>query len=124
MRSVARFALSYDIWEERFSVTRFGITRNEVITRNASHLATQAAESWCFDQMTADVSQLPPGRPFWVRFELHGEEGREGAQVIGEPGINITRLIELFSRPARAQQPRWQLDAGPFLLNDLRGGRS
>ena len=123
-RAVARFALSYDIWEERFSVTRFGITRNEVVTRSSSHLGQQAAESWCLDQITADASPIPPSRPFWLRFELHVEDNRDAAQVIGEPGISISRMIELFSRPARAQQQRWQLDAGPFLLNELRGGRS
>ena len=101
VRAMARFAMSYDIWEERFSVTRFSIARNEVVTRSASHLAPQAAEAWCLDQLTLDASQLPPNRPIWVRFDIHVEDGRDASQVIGEPGINITRLIELFSRPAR-----------------------
>jgi len=120
-RAVARFAMSYDIWEERFSVTRFAASRNETVARNASHLSTAAAESWCLDHLTVDTSLLPAARPFWVRFELRAEDGRDGTQVLGEPGINITRLIEIFSRPARAQQQRWQLDAGPLRLSDLRG---
>ncbi len=120
-RAAARFALSYDIWEEKLSVTRFAITRNEVVTRSASHLSPQAAESWCLDQLTVDPSLVGADRPVWVRLELRADSEREGAQVIGEPGINITRLIELFSRPTRAQQQRWQLDAGPMRLTDLRG---
>ena len=120
-RVITRFAMSYDIWEERFSITRFGTARNEPLTRTASHLSSEAAELWCLDHITVDASAVPSGRPFWVRFELRAEDGHENTQVIGEPGINITRLIEIFSRPARAQQQHWQLDAGPLRLSDLRG---
>ncbi len=123
-RAVARFALSYDIWEERFSVSRFAATHQETATRSASHLSPEAAETWCLDHLTVDTSVLPSGRQFWIRLELRIEDGREGNQIIGEPGINLTRLIEIFSRPARAQQQRWQLDAGPLHLADLRRSSS
>jgi len=119
-RSVARFAMSYDIWEERFSVTRFSISKDETASRTASHLSGEAAENWCLDNLGLDSSSIPANRQFWLRLELRAEEGRDGTGVLGEPGINLTRLIEIFSRPARAQQPRWQLDAGPLRLRDLR----
>lgn len=119
-RAIARFALSYDIWEERFSVSRFAVSHEETATRSASHLSPEAAEAWCLDHLTVDTSVLPAGRQFWIRLELRVEDGREGNQIIGEPGINLTRLIEIFSRPARAQQQRWQLDTGPLRLTDLR----
>ena len=45
---------------------------------------------------------------------------RRRPAFVGEPGINITRLIELFSRRPRAEQPQWTLDAGPLRLADLR----
>jgi hypothetical protein len=40
--------------------------------------------------------------------------------VVGESGINLTRLIEVFSNPARAQQMRWEAVAGPMRLMDLK----
>jgi len=123
-RAIARFALSYDIWEERFSVSRFAAAHQETAARGASHLSPEAAEAWCLDHLTVDTSVLPIGRQFWIRLELRIEDGREGNQIIGEPGINLTRLIEIFSRPARAQQQRWQLDAGPLHLADLRRSSS
>jgi hypothetical protein len=67
-----------------------------------------------------DVSQFALNQSIWVRLEIRAEDLRDGAGVIGDPGINISRLIELFSRPARPQQDKWQLDAGPILLRDLR----
>jgi hypothetical protein len=119
-RMVARFALSYDIWEERFSVTRFATDRNETTRRTASHLSAQAAQNWVLESMTLDTSTLPQDKPFWVRFELRVEDPRDDAGIVGDPGINLTRLVEIFSRPARAAQPRWQLESGQLRLSDLR----
>ena len=59
-RSVARFALSYDIWEEKFSVTRFG-DRPEA-RRTVSHLSAQATERWCLDSMAIAYAQRHPQR--------------------------------------------------------------
>jgi hypothetical protein len=114
-RSVARFALSYDIWEEKFSVTRIQQTR-----RTASHLSLQAVQSWILDNLTLNASSLPQDRPFWIRFELRAEDPGDALGVVGESGINLTRLVEIFSRPPRTAQPRWTLEAGPLRYSELR----
>jgi hypothetical protein len=122
-RSVARFALSYDIWEESFSITRFGQNRygqNFDARRSVSHLSEQAAESWCIDNLTLDRSQLPADKEFWVQLDLRTEDPRDQTGVVGDPGISITRLIEIFSRPARGAQSRWLSSTGPFRLADLK----
>lgn len=117
-RSVARFALSYDIWEEKFSVTRFG-DRPEARS-TVSHLSAQATERWCLDSMTIAYGQLPADKPFYVQFDLRLEDPKDPLGIVGDPGINITRLVELFSRPARSAQPRWLLNTGPHKLAELR----
>lgn len=117
-RSVARFALSYDIWEEKFSVTRFG-DRPEARS-TVSHLSAQATERWCLDSMTIAYDQLPADKPFYVQFDLRLEDPKDPLGIVGDPGINITRLVELFSRPARSAQPRWLLNTGPHKLAELR----
>ena len=114
-RSVARFALSYDIWEEKFSVTRIQQTR-----RTVSHLSLDAAQNWVVDNLTLGAGDIPRDRPFWLRFELRGEDPRDALGFIGGSGISLTRLIEIFSRPAGGAQPRWTLDAGPMNSSDLR----
>ena len=118
-RSVARFALSYDIWEERFSVTKIG-DRPEDAHRSVSRLSANAAETWCLDNLTIDRSQLPQERPFYVQLDLRTEDPHDQLGIVGDPGINITRLIEIFSRPVKSAQPRWFLTNGPFRLADLR----
>jgi hypothetical protein len=115
---VARFALSYDIWEERFSVTRMGERPDS--RRSVSHLSLQAAQNWCLDNLTIDRSLIPPDRLFYVRLDLRLEDPRDQLGIVGEPGINITRLIEIFSRPARSAQQPFLLRNGPFRLADLR----
>ena len=118
-RSVARFALSRDIWEEKFSVAKIG-DRPESRRSGASHLSAQAAENWCFDNLTLDRSALPPDRPFYVQLDLRAEDPQDQLGIVGEAGISITRLIDLFSRPPRASQPHWSVPSGPYRLADLK----
>ncbi len=117
-RSVARFAVSYDIWDERFSVTKIGQQPDS--RRSVSHLSVQAAQNWCLDNLTIDRSLIPPDKLIYVRLDLRIEDPRDQLGIVGEPGINITRLIEIFSRPARSAQQPWLLRNGPFRLADLR----
>jgi hypothetical protein len=120
------FALSYDLWEERFAVTTVG-TRSQSV----SHLALAAAEAWCLEQLTIPLSSLGAlGRdaPFWVRFEYRLLDG-EGAQESADSPYTLQALIDLLSRRRKtpstgARQPEspYALEAGPF--RTLRGSSS
>jgi hypothetical protein len=114
-RAPERFVFSYDLWEEKFSVTKLGPGQ-----RTASHLSASAAETWCLDNLAISATGLTADRPFWLRFELRAAEPKDEAAVMGEQGINLTRLIEIFSRRPRDQQPHWTMDAGPLRLGDLK----
>ena len=114
-RTPERFVFSYDLWEEKFSVTKLGEGQ-----RTVAHLSATAAEAWCLDNVAISATGLPQDRPFWLRFELRAAEPKDEAAVIGESGLNLTRLIEIFSRRPRDQQPQWTADAGPLRLGDLK----
>ena len=109
-----RFVLSYDLWEDKFSVTRMGSG-----PRSISHVSAASAESWCLENLLISASGLAPDRPFWLRFEMRTADPKELSSVVGEPGISITRLIEIFSRKPGPEQPNWTLEAGPLRLNEL-----
>lgn len=119
-RAITRFALSYDIWEERFSAVRYPLSRLEEASRKSAPLSEAAIQNWCLDSLMADASRFALDQQIWVRVELRVEDAHDTGGLIGEPGISITRLIDLFSRPARPSQDHWQLDAGPFRLMDLK----
>lgn len=114
LRRVDRFVVSYDLWEEKFSATRLGPPQ-----RSASRMSVPATESWCLDALAPIPSALTPFRSFWLKLELRVEDPKELAAIVGDPGINLTRLVELFSRPPRSQQQHWSETAGPLKLQDL-----
>jgi hypothetical protein len=115
---MARFAFSYDIWEERFSVTKLGESPGS--RRTASHLSVQAAENWCLDNLSIDRSWIPVDKPFYVQLDLFAEEPRDQSGIIGDSGINLTRLIEMLGRAPRGPRERWLLTSGPLRLADLK----
>lgn len=120
--SVARFAVSYDIWQERFSVTK--ITSRTEDKRTVSHKDGPAAEAWCFENLAISRSDLPANKPFYLQLDLREEDPRDQTGVIGDTGISISRMVEIFSRPVRDKQAHWLLDSGPrpVTVEDLRKG--
>ena len=119
-RALTRFALSYDIWEERFSAIRYSLSQVEEASHKSLPLSEAAIQNWCLDSMAVDASRFPLDQQIWLRLELRVEDQHDTGGLIGDPGISISRLIDLFSRPARLSQDHWQLDAGPFRLMDLK----
>lgn len=114
-RAASRFAVSYDLWEEKFAVTRLGKPRHSV-----SHLSAREAEAWCLDELRVPVSGLPPDSPFWVRLEVRAEEVSDESLSEEESGFTLARLVELFSRSPAREQPHWEEEVGPLRLRDLR----
>jgi hypothetical protein len=114
-RVVERFKFSYDIWEERVTVTRLGTP-----TRSASNLSIVGAEAWCLDNLSLSAAELPKDRQFWVALEYQSEEPKETA-ASEDSGLTLSSLIDIFSRRSRdEQQVRGVDEAGPFRLDDLK----
>jgi hypothetical protein len=112
------FALSYDLWEERFAVTAL-----DARAQSVSHLALAAAEAWCVEQLRIPLSALGAlGRdlPFWVRVEYSILDG-DAAPDNPEAGYTLQALIDLLSRrrrtPSTSSGPGdspQAIEAGPF----------
>lgn len=119
-----RFVVSFDIWEETFSATKMKEPRKSV-----AHMNAKALESWCMSQMSLDLTGLPGSEPFWARLEIRAENpekdgGLFGRGSIGDSGISLSSLIEVFSRPPQRQQPHWELDSPQLTLDELRRRKS
>lgn len=114
-RDIERFVLSYDLWEERFSVARMGHPR-----RSVSHLTARAAEAWCVDELSLEPARIADRQSFWVRLEVRAENPAEQAEIERQESVSLTHLIEIFSRRARGEQARWVAEAGPLRLAELR----
>jgi hypothetical protein len=112
-KSLERFTVSYDLWEEKFSVVRVRDFR-----RSGMRLSASSAESWCLDNIVIPASALPAGQQLWARLEIRNAESKE--PLADNSGINLATLIEIFSRPSRPQQDRWSVESAPFQLADLK----
>jgi hypothetical protein len=114
-RAVERFTVSYDVWEEKFSVVRPRDFR-----KSASNLSANAAESWCLENLLARAAALGD-RQLWARLEVRSAEPKEPSSFpYADPGISITTLIGIFSRPPRPAQDHWALESAAFRLADLK----
>ncbi len=112
-QSLERFTVSYDVWEEKFSVVRVRDLR-----RSGMRLSAASAESWCLENIVIPAAGLPPGQPLRARLEIRSAEPKE--PLAGTSGINLATLIDIFSRPSRPQQDRWSVESAPFQLADLK----
>jgi hypothetical protein len=118
-RSVARFAFSYDIWEQKFAVTKFG--EHADLRSSASLGSAEATEAWCLEHMTIERSLIPPDRPFYVQLDLREEEPHDRLGIVGESGVNITQLIEFLGKPVKGgPKPIRVTTNSPIRLADLR----
>ena len=108
------FLLSYDLWEERFAVTRPGTP-----VRTVTYLTANAAEAWCLDQVTVPISAmgaLSNDVPFWIKLEYHILDSDAAPADNGAGGDTLQGLIDAFSRRRKAQEWTHAIEAGPFRL--------
>jgi hypothetical protein len=113
-RALERFTISYDVWQEKFSVTRLRDFR-----KSSLNLSANAAESWCLDNIFVPVSSLPAGTQLWARLEIRSVEPSQQTTSSRDSSISIATLIEIFSRNPRPQQEHWSVDSPAFRLADL-----
>lgn len=114
-RSLERFVVSYDVWEERFSVVRLRNSR-----RSTAHLTATAAEQWCLENIAIPSYTVPSDKPLWLKLEIRSAESKAIAAIPDEGGVSLSTLIDLFSRPTRNPQEQWVRETGPFHLGDLK----
>ena len=105
-----RFVISFDIFEERFQVSRL-----EPTTRVLSHLSMPAAEAACIDAIEIPARVEPADRPFWIRLEYRAEDMSQS----DEAPTSLGTLVDLFGRKTAKSPVSGIIEAGPFRLRDL-----
>jgi hypothetical protein len=109
-----RFVVTYDLWEEKFSVTEI-----EPARRSVSRLSDSAAQTWCTDAIAISVAGIAADRQLWALVEYDTQElGSDSTRGSGSP---LGSLIDIFGGKKNPKQPvRGSLELGPFRLSDLR----
>lgn len=109
------FVLSFDLWEERFAVTRVGAPPQSI-----SHLRARDAEVWCLERLAvplAAVGRVGRDAPFWIRLQYR-VLNPERASAPDEP-FSLGGLIEVLSRKRSSAAAPKTLEGGPFRLPAL-----
>lgn len=110
------FNLSYDLWEQRFAVTRIGAP-----PRSSSHLTLALAEAWCLEHLTLPMSafgRLGRDARFWLRLAYRVERDR-ARETDDNATFTLQSLIDRLSRRRTAVALADSVVAGPFRLPDL-----
>lgn len=106
------FAVSFDLWEERFSVVP---TSPHV--RSGSHLTAAEAEAWCIDALSVPLSSLPSEKTFVIKLTCQVVEN--GSDIESRP-LTLAGLIDVFSRKGREAPLHWEAASGPLHRADLK----
>jgi len=113
-RATERLIVSYDLWEEKFSVTIPGRGQRKPFTGKATQV-----EEWALDNLAISAMGMAPEKPFWLRFDLRAVDRREVAAVMGDSGLSLSGLIDLLSRKPATGEVAVTANFGPFRLIDL-----
>ena len=114
-RAEEYFAISYDLWEEKFAITRIGSS-----PRSVSHLSAAAAEAWCLDNISLTAAVLSANQPFWLRLDFRADDPGVSAGQSDNSGFTLSGLIDIFSRRTRGEQVHGSDELGPMPLETLR----
>jgi hypothetical protein len=112
-QAVQGFVLSFDLWEERFAVSKMGSP-----PRSISHMRPRDAESWCLRNLTIPVSSLGFGRetPFWIRLAYRVRDVAPPPEESPSERYTLRGLIDRLSRRRDEGDLAQSIDAGPFRL--------
>jgi hypothetical protein len=114
-RTMEQFAVSYDLWEEKFAVTKLGSP-----PRSISHLSASAAEAWCIDNISIPTSAISPNQQFWIQLDYRAGSSAASADPSDNSGFTLTGLIDIFSRRTRSEQVHGSEEIGPLRLDNLK----
>jgi hypothetical protein len=110
-----RFAVSFDLWEEKYSVAQ-----RKPDGRSASQLTSSTAEAWCLENMLIPVRSVPEHQPFMIRLECFIEEDEEKENTENRLGLTLGTLIDVFSRKKPEEALHWEAAGGPFRLEHIK----
>jgi hypothetical protein len=115
VRNLEQFAISYDLWEEKFAVKKLGTS-----PRTISHLSAAAAEAWCLENTSLPTATFGANQSFWIRLDYQAATATDATEQSDNSGFTLTGLIDIFSRRARSEQVHGFEEVGPLRLESLK----
>ncbi len=118
-RSLRRFVLSYDLWEETFSAVALAPAGGRNPVESVSRLSAEALTGWCFDRVLLPVSPLPGGKPLRLELDIRGPAAKLPNPLRPHGVVDLAVLVEIFSRPPDPRDTAFHFKSDSFTLAQL-----
>lgn len=118
-RSLHRFVLSYDLWEETFSAVHLSQAMPRTPVSTASRLKGDAVAGWCLGQMRLPLPNVEKTRPLTLQLEVRTAGLRIPNPIRPQGSVDLGVLVEIFSRPPDPKESRYTAMSRSFTLAGL-----
>jgi hypothetical protein len=113
-----RFSVSYDLWEEKYSVVP-----SRADGRGASRLSAAMMEAWLLEAVTIPIRSIPEQHPFQIHLECYADIAEIEAGEKRSAGLTLAGLIDVLSRKDEEKPQFWKAATTRLRLNDLKNNK-
>lgn len=118
-RSLHRFVLSYDLWEESYSAVQLSQTSPRTPVYSTARLKGESVAGWCLGRMLLPLPQVDKNRPLTMQLEIRSAGLKIANPLKPQGSVDLGVLVELFSRPPDPKELRFTAMSQSFTLGAL-----
>ena len=118
-RSLERFVLSYDLWEESYSAVQLAQSAPRTPIYSTARLKADAVATWCLGRMKIKAPPVDRQRPLTLHLEIRSAGAKIRNPFRPQGSVDLGVLVEIFSRPPEAEASRFTAQSQPFTLGSL-----
>lgn len=118
-RSLQRFVLSYDLWEESFSAVQMSQSSPRTPLYSTARLKSEALAGWCLGRMVLPFPAVDKAKPLTLQLEIRSSGTRITNPLRPQGSVDLGVLVEIFSRPPDPSELRFTAQSQPFTLGTL-----
>ena len=118
-RTLHRFVLSYDLWEETFSAVQLSQTTPRTPVYSTNRLKSEAVAGWCIGRMHLPLPFIDKARPLTMQLEIRSAGVKLANPIRPQGSVDLGVLVEIFSRPPDPKEVRFTATTQTFTLGAL-----
>jgi len=118
-RSLQRFVLSYDLWEETFSAVQLSQSSPRTPVYSTARLKSGNVATWCLGRMMLPIPTVDTTKPLTMQLEIRSLGSRITNPLRPQGSVDLGVLVEIFSRPPDPKEARFTARSETFTLGAL-----
>lgn len=118
-RTVQRFVLSYDLWEETFSAVQLSQASPRTPVYSTNRLKREAIADWCIRRMFLPLPSIDKLKPLTMQLEIRSAGVKLANPMRPQGSVDLGVLVEIFSRPVDPKELRFTATTKAFTLGAL-----